>query len=150
MTLQARLLAIDRYLGWVSAYSVMEFKELTSEEWNCFAPHLPPPARTGRPRANDRATTNGIRYVLITGCRWMDMPTKYGSYKTAWRRLKQWAEKEVWKKVLNRLIGRGYSTGRLSLKEVSIDSTTVEAKKGGSSSVLMDIREGREARFMLR
>jgi transposase len=31
---------------------------------------------------------NGILYVLTTGCRWMDMPLEYGSYKTAWRRLK--------------------------------------------------------------
>jgi transposase len=61
----------------------MEFKELTDEEWSYFAPQLPPPARMGRPRADDRATINGIRYVLITGCRWMDMPSKYGSYKTA-------------------------------------------------------------------
>jgi hypothetical protein len=38
----------------------------------------------------------------------------------------------VWKKVLHRLVGIGYSTGRLSLREVSIDSTTIEAKKGGT------------------
>jgi len=26
----------------------MEFKELTDEEWSCFVPQLPPPARTER------------------------------------------------------------------------------------------------------
>jgi len=37
---------------------------------------LPPKAKTGRPRADDRMVLNGILYVLVTGCRWMDMPVK--------------------------------------------------------------------------
>ncbi len=81
----------------------MEFKELTDEQWMYVEPFLPPPARNGRPRADDRATVNGVIYVLTTGCRWMDMPSKYGSYKTVWRRLKMWKEKDVWKRLLNRL-----------------------------------------------
>lgn len=128
----------------------MEFKELADEQWRYVEPFLPPPARTGRPRADDRATVNGVIYVLTTGCRWMDMPSKYGSYKTVWRRLKMWEEIDVWKRVLDSLITRRYSSGKLSLAEVAVDSTTVEAKKGGSSSVSMDTRGGKEVRFMLR
>jgi transposase len=63
---------------------------------------------------------NGILYVLTTGCRWMDMPLEYGSYKTAWRRLKKWKDEGVWDRIL-----REYGM-------VSVDSSTVEAKKGGS------------------
>jgi len=44
---------------------------------------------------------NGILYVLITGCRWMDMPLKYDSYKTAWKRLKKWQEEGIWIEYLN-------------------------------------------------
>jgi len=75
------------------------------------------------------------------------MPSKYRSYKTAWRRLDQWEEKEAWKKVLNGVVGISYSTGRLSLSEASIDSTTIEAKKGGNSLGLMVTRARRVARF---
>ncbi len=51
---------------------------------------LPPPrARTGRPRIDDRIVINSILYVLVTGCCWMDMPAKYGSYKIAWNRFKR-------------------------------------------------------------
>jgi hypothetical protein len=32
----------------------------------------------------------------------MDMPKRYGSYKTAWRRL--WSKEGVWAKVLNALM----------------------------------------------
>lgn len=50
-------------------------------------PPLAAPARTGRPRANGRRTIEGILYVLITGCRWRDMPRKYGAPTTVkWQR----------------------------------------------------------------
>ena len=31
---------------------------------------------------------------------WMDMPLEYGSYKTAWRRLKRWQTEMVWDRIL--------------------------------------------------
>jgi len=113
--------------------SVMEFRELSDEEWVLIKPLLPPKAETGRPRADDRATINGILYVLTTGCRWMDMPAKYGSYVTAWRRLKRWQEMGVWARILDALMARGYSRGKLSLDGVAVDSTTLKAGKGGIS-----------------
>jgi len=64
----------------------MEFHELSDYEWEVIKPLLPPRSRVGKPRADDRRIINGILYVLTTGCRWMDMPLEYGSYKTAWRR----------------------------------------------------------------
>jgi transposase len=47
----------------------MAFKELRDEQWQFIQPPLPPKAHTGRPRADDRRTLNGILYVLTTGCR---------------------------------------------------------------------------------
>ena len=104
----------------------MEFREISDEEWGFIRPLLPPGAETGRPRADDRATVNGILFVLITGCRWMDMPSRYGSYKTAWRRLRRWGAEGVWVRIFRALASlKGYD-------RVVVDSSTVEAKKGGS------------------
>jgi len=50
----------------------MESRELSDEEWAFIKPLLPPKAKTGRPRVNDRMVLNGILYVLITSYRWMD------------------------------------------------------------------------------
>jgi transposase len=98
-----------------------EFREVSDGEWEVIRPFLPPMSRVGRPRADDRMVLNGILYVLTSGCRWCDMPVKYGSYKTAWRRLK---EMGVWESIFKTLASiRDYS-------RVSVDSTTVEAKKG--------------------
>jgi transposase len=102
----------------------MEFRELSDFEWDVVRPFLPPMSRVGRPRADDRMVLNGILYVLTTGCRWMDMPLEYGSYKTTWKRLKKWQEMGIWDSMFKALA---------SLREhgmVSVDSSTVEAKKG--------------------
>jgi transposase len=56
----------------------------------------------------------------------MDMPLEYGSYKTAWKRLKKWQEMGIWDSIFKALA---------SLRVhgmVSVDSSTVEAKKGES------------------
>jgi transposase len=93
----------------------MELRELSDEQRQFIQPLLPPRARTGRPRADDRGTLNGILYVPVTGCRWMDTPKEYGSHKMAWRRL----------------LELGYQAGRLKLGVVATDATTIEARKGG-------------------
>jgi hypothetical protein len=52
----------------------------------------------------------------------MDMPLEYGSYKTAWRKLKHWQDEGYGIfKALASIRGHGI---------VSVDSSTVEAKKG--------------------
>ena len=110
----------------------MEFRELSDGEWEVIRPLLPPRARTGRPRVDDRRIINGILYVLVTGCRWMDMPAKYGSYKTAWDRFKRWSVRGVWAGVFRALVDKGYSMGKLRIDGVAVDSTTIRARKGGS------------------
>jgi len=105
----------------------MKLRELSDGEWEIIKYLLPPRSRVGRPRADDRMVLNGILYVLVTGCRWMDMPTRYGSYKTAWKRLKRWQDEGFWDRIFKMLVSmRRYV-------RVSVDSSTVEAKKGGSS-----------------
>jgi transposase len=110
----------------------MKFSEFSDEQWDLMEPHLPPPAHTGRPRNDDRKTVNGILYILTTGCRWMDMPEKYGSHKTAWERHKKWSENGTWKNLMDALIAKGYSLGAVKIDSLSIDSSTVPAKKGVS------------------
>ncbi len=60
----------------------------------------------------------------------MDMPEKYSSYKSVWERHKKWSEKSTWKKVLDALVAKGYSGGKVKVDSLSIDSSTMPAKKG--------------------
>jgi hypothetical protein len=60
------------------------------------------------------------------------MPQRYGYYKSVWERHKKWSECGVWKKVMEALVSNGYASGKAKMDSVSIDSSTIPAKKGES------------------
>jgi transposase len=128
----------------------MKFEELTDGEWKMISSYLPAPAPTGRPRADDRKKINGIRYVLITGCKWADMPRAYGSPVTAWRRLKNWQERGVWGRIMQQLKNAVYRAAKISIDSVSIDSKTIVAKKGENASATTGTRRGKAQRSLRR
>ena len=104
---------------------------MTDEQWAFIAPLLPPRAQTGRPRVDDRKVLNGILDVRVTGCRWGDRPRPYGGDQTAWRRFRELQEKGIWCQILQALLDWGDTLGKAKVEAVAIDSTRVEAKKGG-------------------
>jgi transposase len=108
----------------------MKFQEISDKQWETIQKHLPPPAITGRPRCDDRTTINGIMFVLVSGCRWSEMPKRYGSKSTAHLRLQNWQQRGVWKNILSCAIKSDHKSGKLNLQKISIDSSSVSAKKG--------------------
>ena len=110
----------------------MIHKEMTDSQWNTIVKHLPKPAKTGRPRNDDKNTINGILFVLTTGCRWADMPDKYGSKSTAHLRFSELQQKGIWKKILSGLIKTSHKQNKIDLKKISVDSSTIHSKKGAT------------------
>ena len=106
------------------------FKELTDKQWGMIKQHVPPPAKTGRPRSDDRKIINGIMFVLTIGCRWDDIPKRYGDDSTANLRLRRWQQFRVWKEILACAIKPAHRQNKLNLQKISVGSTTIPAKKG--------------------
>jgi transposase len=120
---------------------------LTEQQWAFIRPLLPPPARTGRPRANDRRTIEGILYVLITGSRWQDLPSEYGAPTTVWRRLKRWGEEGVWERIWRAALAMLDQQGRLDWTMAFLDGSFAPAKKGGDKVGLT--KKGKGTKWML-
>ena len=76
------------------------------------------------------------------------MPRRYGSYVTAWRRLRRWSEEGVWLSVLCAICDTAYSAGKLSIDTVAVDSTLVDSKKVENSQATMVTKEGKASKFM--
>jgi transposase/quinol monooxygenase YgiN len=72
---------------------------LSHAQWERIRGLLPEQRKTGRPRADDRRTLDGILYVLRTGTQWHNLPGEYGSPVTCWRRLAQWEADGTWERV---------------------------------------------------
>ena len=106
--------------------------DLTDKEWSLLEPLLPEKAKTGRPRADDRRTMNGILYVLSTGCRWDDLPPeRYGSGKTCWYRFTRWKNEGLWNVVAGMLLMDLNRRRKLNLTNTYLDGSTRQNKKGG-------------------
>ena len=108
--------------------------ELTDAQWEALWPLLPPPNRQDQPRADDRRTLNGILYVLRTGCRWEDIPRRYGSPVTCWRRLRQWQRQGVWERIWRTYLAMLDEQGQLEWSKAFLDGTFVPAKRGAKPS----------------
>jgi transposase len=80
-------------------------KELLPDAfWARIAPLLPPEPpkpKGGRPRVSDRAALTGILFVLKTGIPWEYLPAEMGcgSGMTCWRRLRDWYQAGVWRRL---------------------------------------------------
>src|SRR5690348_335048 len=120
---------------------------LTDQQWAFIQPLLPPPAHTGRPRANDRRTLDGILYVLITGCRWQDLPRKYGAPTTVWQRLKRWGEEGIWERIWRATLASLDQQRRLDWSMAFLDGSFAAAKKGGDNVGLT--KKGKGTKWML-
>jgi len=108
----------------------MRYRLLTDQQWAVIQPLLPPPARTGRPRADDRRTLDAILLILKSGSRWQDLPPELGSPVTAWRRLRHWEEQGVWEAIWRALLSTLDTQGKLEWAEAFLDGSFVPAKKG--------------------
>ena len=118
----------------------MQFIELNNKQWNMIEQHIPKPAKTGRPKVDDRTTINAIIFVLITACRWIDLPVKYGYKSSGHRRFQDFQQKGIWKKILRCVIKSAHKSGKINLQKISIDSSSIPAKKGAIQLDMMDSR----------
>src|SRR5215468_3648057 len=91
----------------------MAWRALTDAQWERIRPQLPREKRHrrgGRPRADPRRCFEGILWILWTGAPWSELPARYGSPTTCWRRLRQWEDSGVllalWRALLNQLNDR--------------------------------------------
>jgi len=111
-------------------------KGLVSDElWETIEPLLPlepPKPRGGRPRLDARAALTGIVFVLKSGIPWEMLPREMGcgSGSTCWRRLRDWQEAGVWRRLHRVLLDRLGEADRIDWSRACLDSASVPAKGG--------------------
>ena len=89
-----------------------------------------PSPEGGRPRVDARACLEGILWVLKTGARWQELPDRYPSSASCWRRHKQWTEVGLMVKAWERLLRSLDRRKLLDWSQAMGDGTFSPAKKG--------------------
>lgn len=107
---------------------------VTDEQWKKLEPLLPqykPSPKGGRRRRDNREVFEGIAWVLRSGARWKDLPERYPSPTTCWRRLQDWEEQGVWLRLWRKFLSELDEQSQLDWEETFADGSFASAKKGG-------------------
>jgi transposase len=104
------------------------FEGLSDLEWKLFADVLPPePTKRGRgmPHTLFRTVVNTLLYVLITGCRWCELPRgpQWASKSAAHRWLQRWQDDGTLAVMQARLLGLAEERGMIRWPYGAIDGS---------------------------
>ena len=105
---------------------------INNDQWKLLKPLLPEPKRNpkgGRPPIDNRLVLEGILWILRTGARWQDLPDRYPSPSTCWRRLRLWEDQGIWLDIWRKFLSMLDEDGLLDWEEF-IDGSFAPAKKG--------------------
>src|SRR6185369_17428758 len=102
-------------------------------------PMLPPEQEIGpqggRPRTPHRTVLKVIWFVLVTGCRWKDVPREMGCCgETARTRMQTWERAGIWDQLHRLLLTMLRQANELHLETAIVDTTQVRAFGGGDAT----------------
>jgi transposase len=77
---------------------------LRDDQWDRIKDLLPGRAGTeGRPARDNRLFVEAVLYRYRAGIPWRDLPERFGDFRVVHTRFTRWAQREVWKQVLEQL-----------------------------------------------
>ena len=120
--------------------------ELTDKQWKIIEPLFSNLSDRkdgrGRPQRDSREVLEGILWILRTGARWKDMPSRFPPYQTCFTRFQAWRKKGLLENILRTLLDDLQSRGGIDLSETYIDGSFVSAKKGAVALVKQSAEKG--------
>jgi len=104
------------------------FEGLSDSEWKLSEYLLPPePAKRSRgmPHVPFRCVLNTLLYILITGCRWCDVPegVQWASKSSAHRWLKRWEKDGTYDRLKAGILGIADENGLISWESGAVDGS---------------------------
>ena len=104
------------------------FEGLNDLEWKLFEdifPKMPTKRSRGMPAVPYRYVLNSLLYILITGCRWCDLPQGkiWASKSSAHRWLKRWQEDGTFEHLQARILAIADSNGLINWNYGAIDGS---------------------------
>jgi transposase len=111
--------------------------QVGDELWNIIQnilDELDPPAKTGRPRTDQRKALNGIIHVMRSGCQWNQLPAQFGDDSSVHRTMQRWIGKDVFRRIWAVLVDNCQELDGVDWQWQSADAAMGKARFGGMMS----------------
>ncbi|MBR3746290.1 MAG: IS5 family transposase, partial [Selenomonadaceae bacterium] len=110
--------------------NLLYHKDLTDAQWSRIKFLFEERKKVGRPSLNPRMVFNGILWILKSGGRWRDLPSRYGNWNSVYHKFRQWCAQKVFEDILKAMVA---DTEKYLL--VQIDSTFCKVHQSACSGL---------------
>lgn len=83
----------------VAALAPPRFEPMRDAQWKAIAAIAESTRGRSGPRTDLRRTVDAIRWVLLTGAKWRELPAEYGAPTTSWRWYERWCSDGTWQQI---------------------------------------------------
>ena len=105
-------------------------KELSDAQWSRIKILFEKQKKIGRPTLNPRTVLNGIMWILASGARWRDLPSRYGNWNSIYHKFRQWCECGLFERLL-KIVNTDANNSTL----LEIDSTFCKVHQSACSAL---------------
>jgi transposase len=91
------------------------------------------PVQRGNVTVENIDFLNAILYIAENGCKWRPLPEKFGKWHTIYVRMRRWADKGVWPRILESL--QSQLNIHIDVTALSLDSTSVKVHPDGTGAL---------------
>ena len=106
-------------------------KQLTESQYDQIQGVLP--VQRGNAEMTNLDFLNAILYIAENGCKWRQLPEKFGIWNTIYVRMRRWADSGVWTRVLNAL--QSELNMLLDVMALSLDSSSIKVHPDGTGAL---------------
>ena len=96
--------------------------EITAEQYEKIRDTLP--IQRGNVKVQNLELLNAILYVAEQGCKWRDLPPRFGKWHSVYTRMNRWAKNGVLDRVFEKL--QTEQIVRIKIEAFSLDSASVK------------------------
>lgn len=89
--------------------------DLTDAQWTRIKFLFEESPKVGRPSLNPRMVLNGILWLLKSGARWRDLPTRYGKWNSIYHKFRLWCKLGLFTRLLKIINGDTDNTTLLAM-----------------------------------
>ena len=104
--------------------------EITAEQYERIRDTLP--IQRGNVKVQNLELLNAILYVAEQGCKWRDLPPRFGKWHSVYTRMNRWAKNGVLDRIFEKL--QTEQIVRIKIEAFSLDSTSVKVHPDGTGA----------------